>query len=41
VCAKGVAGYGTPVRRTIEATPIEPTLLRPLVEYEQLAGGSF
>jgi transposase len=38
---EGVAGFRAPVRREIEATPIEPTLLRPLVEYEQLAGGSF
>jgi hypothetical protein len=38
---EGVAGFRTPVRRESEAVPSEPTLLRPLVEYEQLAGGSF
>jgi transposase len=35
---EGVAGLRSPVRREIE---VEPTLLRPLAEYEQLAGGSF
>jgi hypothetical protein len=31
------------VRReaALEAEPVAPTLLRPLAEYEQLAGGSF
>jgi transposase len=39
---EGVAGFRSPVRReTIASEPIAPALLRPLVEYEQLAGGSF
>jgi transposase len=39
---EGVAGFRSPVRRELEQTmPIEATLLRPLVEYERLAGGSF
>jgi transposase len=38
---EGVAGFRGPVCRPIEETLIEPTLLRPLAEYEQLAGGSF
>jgi transposase len=38
---EGVAGFRAPVRREAEALAIEPTLLRPLAEYEQLAGGSF
>jgi hypothetical protein len=37
-----VAGFRTPVRReALASEPIAPALLRPLVEYEQLAGGSF
>jgi len=39
---EGVAGFRTPVRREVLADePLSPSLLRPLVEYEQLAGGSF
>lgn len=39
---EGVAGFRTPVRREVLASePIAPSLLRPLVEYEQLAGGSW
>jgi len=38
---EGVAGFRTPVRREVEALPIEPALLRPLSEYEHFAGGSF
>jgi transposase len=40
---EGVAGFRSPVRReaALEAEPVAPTLLRPLAEYEQIAGGSF
>jgi transposase len=38
---EGVAGFRSPVRREIPSEPIVPALLRPLAEYEQLAGGSF
>ncbi len=39
---EGVAGFRGPVRREALATePTAPALLRPLVEYEQLVGGSF
>jgi hypothetical protein len=39
---EGVAGFRTPVRReAIASEPIAPALLRPLVEYEQAAGGSW
>ena len=38
---EGVAGSRSPVRREIPSEPIVPALLRPLAEYEQLAGGSF
>ncbi|HLV64699.1 MAG TPA: IS21 family transposase [Polyangiaceae bacterium] len=39
---EGVAGFRTPVRREVLGSePIAPSLLRPLVEYEQLAGGSW
>lgn len=38
---EGVAGFRSPVRREAASEPIAPALLRPLAEYEQLAGGSF
>src|SRR5690606_16997169 len=39
---EGVAGFRAPVRReSIASEPSAPALLRPLVEYEQLTGGSW
>lgn len=40
---EGVAGFRAPVRSEVASseTTVAPTLLRPLVEYEELAGGSF
>lgn len=41
--SEGVAGFRAPVRCGVASseTTVAPTLLRPLVEYEELAGGSF
>ena len=39
---EGVAGFRAPMRReSIASEPSAPALLRPLVEYEQLTGGSW